>query len=267
MAQQNPPDDTRVAVVTGAASGIGAALAGALARRGYRVVVSDIDAEAAIVVAKRIGGVPFGCDVADPGAVDALAAFVLETHGRVDDLFNNAGVGSHGRLDAMTTDDWAWMLGVNLHGVINGITSFLPMLRRSILGGRIVNTCSMSAVAPLGGLGAYATAKAGVLALSEALAAEMADEPDGVAVSAVLAGPVRTNIDTSARHRAPVTASGLVDVALSGPIVDQMIEPDEAAARILRGVDEGQLYVVTHPALGFRAHDRFDRILAAFSAA
>ena len=265
MAQQHPDGESRVAVVTGAGSGIGAALAAALSSRGHRVVVSDIDAAAASSVAERVGGVAFACDVADPTHVAALHAFAVERFGGVDDLFNNAGVGSHGPLDRMTSDDWAWMLGVNLHGVINGITSFLPSLRGSARGGRIVNTCSMSAVAPVPGLGAYAAAKAGVLALSEVLAAEMADAPDGVAVSAVLAGPNRTNINTSARHRDANGTYALADAELRGPIVDHMIEPADAADRILRGVDAGQLYVVTHPELAFRPRERSDRILASFS--
>ncbi|WP_191966707.1 SDR family NAD(P)-dependent oxidoreductase [Microbacterium testaceum] len=267
MAHQHTDGDSRVAVVTGAASGIGSALAAALSERGHQVVVSDIDGDAAAAVAEHIGGVAFPCDVADPEQVDSLLAFTLNTFGGVDDLFNNAGVGSHGRIAAMTRDDWAWMLGVNLHGVINGVTSFLPALRRSAAGGRIVNTCSMSAVAPLPGLGAYAAAKAGVLALSEVLAAEMADEPDGVTVSAVLAGPVRTRINASARHRDAAGTYTLADADLTGPIVEHMIEPDEAAARILRGVDAGDLYIVTHPALGFRARARAEAIAAAFSPA
>lgn len=265
MAQQEIADASRVSVITGGASGIGEALARALAERGHRVVVSDIDSAAAEAVAHEVGGVAFACDVSDPLQVDALAAFALDTYGRVDDLFNNAGVGSHGRVESMTGDDWAWMLGVNLHGVINGVTSFLPALRESAAGGRIVNTCSMSAVAPLAGLGAYATAKAGVLALSEVLAAEMEGRPDAVTVSAVLAGPTRTRINTSARHRGEAGTYSLVDVDLAGPIVDHMIEPDEAAARILEGVDEGRLFVVTHPALAFRARERAERILASFS--
>ncbi|MFJ4159745.1 SDR family NAD(P)-dependent oxidoreductase [Microbacterium testaceum] len=267
MAQQQPFGDRRVSVVTGAASGIGSALAAALSDRGHRVVVSDIDEQAASATAQRIGGVSFPCDVADAAQVDSLARFVLNEFGGVDDLFNNAGVGSHGRIDTMTRDDWAWMLGVNLNGVINGITSFLPALRRSEAGGRLVNTCSMSAVAPLARLGAYATAKAAVLALSEVLAAEMAEEPDGVTVSAVLAGPVRTRISTSARHRDASGTYALTDAELTGPIVEHMIEPDDAAARILRGVDAGELYIVTHPALGFRAQARSEAIAEAFSPA
>ncbi|MCM3503173.1 SDR family oxidoreductase [Microbacterium sp. P26] len=267
MARQDHTHPSRISVVTGAASGIGAALATALAERGHRVVVSDIDPDAAATVAREIGGRAFACDVADPDQVDALAAFTLAEYGGVDDLFNNAGVGSHGRVDEMTRDDWAWMLGVNLYGVINGVTSFLPALRRSAAGGRIVNTCSMSAVAPLVGLGAYATAKAGVLALTEVLSAEMEGQPDAVTVSAVLAGPTRTRISTSARHRGDTGPSGLADVELSGPIVAHMIEPDEAAARILEGADAGQLFIVTHPALGFRASERAKRILASFSSA
>jgi len=265
VAQQERGRDAPVVVVTGAGSGIGAALARASSARGGRVVVADVDSSAARAVAAEIGGEAFVCDVSDASQVEALARFTLDRFGRVDDLYNNAGVGSGGPIDRMTADDWRWMLGVNLHGVIHGISAFLPLLRRNPDGGRIVNTASMSAVSPLPGLGAYAAAKSAVLALSEALSAELAQAGEPISVSVVLAGPVRTNINTSARHRNADGVHGLVDGELSGPIVDHMIDPDEAARRILAGVDAGLLFIATHPALAFRPRERFDAILRAFS--
>ena len=136
----------RVAVVTGAASGIGRALAEELAASGSAVVVADLDADEAEVVAAGIrtsGGeaVAAAVDVSDADAVDALAATTLERFGRVDVLCNNAGVSTFNLLRDQTLDDWKWVVGVNFWGVVHGVQTFLPIMRDQGTPAHIVNTC------------------------------------------------------------------------------------------------------------------------------
>lgn len=255
--------DRPVTVVTGGGSGIGAALARAASSRGSLVAVVDIDATAARQVADEVGGLAVRCDVSKRSDLDAAAAAVSARWGRTDVLINNAGVGSHGRLADTTADDWRWMMGITFDGVVNGVAAFLPLLERSEHG-RIVNVASMSAVSPLPGLGAYAAAKSAVLAYSEVLSAELAEDGSTVSVSVALPGPVRTRIATSMRNRRAGEEVGLVDVELPPASLALMIEPDIAAERILRGAEAGERYIATHPQLGTRPRERFSVILRAF---
>src|SRR5438270_914394 len=125
----------RVAVVTGAASGIGRALATVFAEAGSAVVLADVDAAEAEVAAAAIrsaGGTAEAVtvDVADPRSVDGLAALTIDHFGRVDLLCNNAGVSTFNLIEDQTLEDWRWVFGVNLWGVVHGLHSFLPILRR-----------------------------------------------------------------------------------------------------------------------------------------
>lgn len=187
-----------LAVVTGAGSGIGRATACALGRLGARVVAVDVDGPAAKSVANEIGGDAREVDVADRDAVMSLAAEVLAEHGTPDVLVNNAGVGLTGRFLDTTPDDWAWILGVNLGGVVHGCQAFGPaMLERGR--GHVVNVSSGLAYAPRATEPAYVTTKAAVLALTQCLRADWA--PKGVGVSAVCPGVIATAIVSSARFR------------------------------------------------------------------
>ena len=139
----------RVAVVTGAASGIGRALAEEFAASGSAVVVADLDAAEAEVVAAGIrtsGGeaLAVAVDVADAAAVDALAATTLERFGRVDVLCNNAGVSTFNLLRDQTLEDWKWVVGVNFWGVVHGVQTFLPIMRDQGTAAHIVNTASIA---------------------------------------------------------------------------------------------------------------------------
>src|SRR5215469_2313135 len=141
--------DGRVAVVTGAASGIGRAMAELFASEGSSVIIADLDGAGAEAVAAGIGenggsAEAFTVDVSDAGSVDVLAAATRDRFGGVDVLCNNAGVSTFNLIQDQTLDDWRWVLGVNLWGVIHGIHSFLPMMREQRRPAHIVNTSSVA---------------------------------------------------------------------------------------------------------------------------
>ena len=187
-----------VAVVTGAGSGIGRATALALAGQGALVVAVDVDETAAKQTAADCGGEAYGTDVADAAQMAALAQTVESAHGPVDVLVNNAGVGMSGRFLDTTLEDWDWILGVNLRGVIHGCRAFGPRMvaRRR---GHVVNMSSALAYMPRASEPAYVTTKAAVLSLSRCLRADWASQ--GVGVSVVCPGVIATPIIEHTRFR------------------------------------------------------------------
>ena len=195
----------QVAVITGAASGLGRGIADRFGAAGCRLVLADVE-EAALAQATaeltaagtEVTAVP--TDVADAASMDTLGDLVLERHGHVDLLFNNAGVGIQKPTAEMTTRDWEWVLGVNLWGVIHGLRVFLPhMLARDA--GRIVNTASSAGHVVVPNLAAYNASKHAVVAISETVRAELRQRDSAVGVTAFCPGVVRTRITSSARNR------------------------------------------------------------------
>ena len=195
----------KVAVITGGASGLGRGIAERFGAAGCRLVLADVE-EAALAQATAeltsagVEATAVLTDVSDSASMDALAEVVLERHGHVDLLFNNAGVGVQKPMAEMTTRDWDWVLGVNLWGVIHGVRVFLPhMLARDA--GRIINTASSAGhvVVPL--LAAYNASKHAVVAISETVRAELHQQDSAVTVTAFCPGVVRTRITSSERNR------------------------------------------------------------------
>ena len=198
----------KTVVVTGAASGIGRATIRAFAHTGASVVAVDIDAEGAEGVAADCGGRAYQADVADRGAMGALAEALISDVGVPDVVVNNAGVGMSGRFLDTTPEDWDWILGINLRGVINGCWAFGPsMVRRG--SGHVVNVASILAYAPRATEPAYCTTKAAVLALSQCLRADWHE--NGVGVSVVCPGLTATSIITSGRFRGERARAETVD--------------------------------------------------------
>jgi NAD(P)-dependent dehydrogenase (short-subunit alcohol dehydrogenase family)/pimeloyl-ACP methyl ester carboxylesterase len=189
----------RLALVTGAASGIGRATAAALAQHGARVLLVDRDGSALQRVASEMGAAgTFVCDVSDERAMERLCDHLLGRFGVPDVVINNAGVGAAGPLLETSTREWKVVIGVNLMGVVHGCRLFGRAMVRRGEGGQIVNLASAAAFQPAKDLAAYAASKAAVLMLSECLRAELG--PHGIGVTAVCPGFVNTNITRAAHY-------------------------------------------------------------------
>ncbi|QJU54108.1 SDR family NAD(P)-dependent oxidoreductase [Herbiconiux sp. KACC 21604] len=253
----------RVAVVTGAGSGIGRAIALRLAAAGARVAVADIELGAAEAVAAEANGSAFQVDVSSLASVEQLAAAVEAEFGPVELLVSNAGVASTAPLERMTDADWDWLLGVNLYGAVHTVGAFLSQLRSSR--GRILVTGSMAGLAPDAGMGGYGVTKFALTAYTEVLAAEL--EPDGIAVTLLAPGPVRTRLGSSSRNRSDTEAgAGLVDVDLSAGDGGGLPwrDPGEVAEIAVEALLEGRRYAITHPEWAHLVRDRHRTIESAF---
>jgi NAD(P)-dependent dehydrogenase (short-subunit alcohol dehydrogenase family) len=260
----------KVAVVTGGASGIGLGIARQFRAAGMQVVIADIEDGALQRAATEIGALGVRTDVRDAGSVQALADATLAEHGAVHVVVNNAGVGPMAPIADLQLADWQWMLQVNLWGVINGVHTFLPLLRQNAQGGHIVNTASIGGLVPGPGLGAYNVSKYGIVALTEVLAMELAAEDSLVGASVLVPGTVRTGIGNSTRNR-PTDATGgaLSDVDLeAGPDLGmKWLEPDDVGRILIESIAAGDLYVVTHPEGWPMVAARHQAIADAFGAA
>lgn len=262
-----PDLEGKVAVVTGGASGIGKGIAARLVAEGMRVVIADIETAALQATAAELGALPVRTDVSDVHSVQALAAEVTSRLGMVHVVCNNAGIGPLAPVAELTMDDWHWMIGVNLYGVIHGVHTFLPLLEANPDGGHIVNTASMAGLAAPPRLGAYAVTKYGVVALTEVLAAELAAAGSKVGASVLCPGTVHTNIGTSSRNRPSHLARGGlkdVDISLENNPARRWIGPDDAGAVVVRAIKRGDLYALTHPDFYPQVERRHETIAAAF---
>ncbi len=247
----------KVAVVTGAASGIGLALAQAFAAQGMGVVMADVEAD---VLDKAIADLPEGtdalavrCDVSVGAEVDALRDAAVERFGAVHVVCNNAGVSTGGPVWQQSLDDWEWVLGVNLWGVIHGIRAFTPLLIEQGEG-HIVNTASMAGLTSPPFMGIYNVTKHAVVTLSETLFADLAlAEASGVGVSVLCPGWVRTRIHEAGRNRpdvAPESPQAAADAGLAsfvGQLIANGLAPDDVASMVVDAVRSRRFYVLTHP--------------------
>ncbi len=236
----------KVAVVTGAGSGIGRATARMLARHGARVHAADVNEASAAAVAAEIeasGGSARAhvVDVADPAAVDALAAAVFEAEQRVDILHNNAGIGHAANIEATTIEDWQRIIGVNLLGVAYGVQAFVPRMLAQGRPAVVINTASEAGLVPTARMAPYTTSKFGVVGMSEALNAELA--PRGIRVVAVCPGIINTAIVRTGIVRGEI--ADIHDKAISF-YSKRGASPDVVAAAVLRAIDKPKL-IVTVP--------------------
>jgi NAD(P)-dependent dehydrogenase (short-subunit alcohol dehydrogenase family) len=233
-----------VAVITGAAGGIGAGLAREAARRGKRVVLADRDEAALDAVARGIGDTALAVptDVTDPAGLEALAeaAFAL---GPVDILFNNAGVMHTGRSWEIPAEEWEQALAVNLGGVLNGIRAFVPRLLAAQRPARIVNTASVGGFLPSPLMAPYSASKFAVVALTECLAGELTQLGAPIAVSLLAPGPVKSGI-----FRAPPPGSAAqFHRAMVGMLEAHGMTGDEFASRVFAAIDRGEYWIVPQP--------------------
>lgn len=233
-----------IAVITGAASGIGAGLARCAVRRGMTVVLADRDAAGLGNVAADLGAaahiVP--TDVADPHALDRLAeaAFAL---GDVDLLFNNAGVLTTGLSWEIPAELWQASLNVNIAGIVNGIRAFVPRLNAAGRPARIINTASVGGFLPSPFMAPYSATKFAVVALTEALAGELEATGSPIAVSLLAPGPVKTGIF----REPPMDASRPFHAAMTAMLDHYGLSADALADIAFAGIDRGDYWIIPQP--------------------
>ncbi len=259
----------QIAFVSGAGSGIGRALVLALTARGIRVAASDIRMEAAEETVAMAGphAQAFCVDVSDPASMEAVADAVERDMGPLDLVFNNAGVAMHGKpIHELSLEEWDWVIGVNLYGVIHGIRAFVPRLLSREGATHIVNTGSVAGfqVNPDFLTGAYSATKSAVVALSEALELENRGSRMGVSVLAPAA--VNTELHLSERARPERMGGAFVrsENHFLGPLIEIGTSPDAIAAQVLEAVEANRFYIMTHPETRGWLQRRFNRILNAY---
>ena len=206
----------RVAVVTGAASGIGLAIAEAFVREGMRVSMADLDEDTLHAQAERLraaGGevLPLGLDVRDPDAVDRVGRVVSDHFGALHVAVNNAGVVNGGRSWDLSLEDWRRVIDVDLWGVIHGVRTFIPLILDAGEEGHVVNVASMASVLTLERLAPYTVAKHGVLGLTDVLRAELVALGAPVGASVVMPGMVRTAMNPIGTLEPSVVAANVLD--------------------------------------------------------
>lgn len=266
-----------VAVVTGGASGFGAALGAECAARGMDVALLDRDEAGARAVAERLSATGVRTmarhtDVADAASVDLAAATVEAALGRADVVFSNVGVQLFGAVEAMTDDEWRWMLDVNVVGSARVARAFVPLLAQSS-DPHLVFTASTSVLEPASRLGAYQASKFAVWGLAETLRLELADR--GIVVSVVFpSGMTTTHLESSAAaqpehlRRPVVTDDDLVAMMASTPtMAAALVSAEEAAQGVVDAVLAGARYVITHGDLAGAIDERASRLRSAAHAA
>ncbi len=264
----------KVAVITGAASGIGRALAGRCVSEGMKVVLADIDeanldqAEAEL---KASGGTVLGVrtDVSKRGDVELLARCALDAFGQVHLLFNNAGVAAGGAPWEATWNDWEWVIGVNLWGVIHGVKVFTPVMLAQNTECHIVNTSSSAGLVAGGGSAPYGATKHAVVALSESLYLALQQRKSLVNVSVLCPGLVRTNIIDAELHRpaelrnepVPLTPELQAGLAAFKAAIEASMPPAEVAGAVFDAIEKEQFYILPDPEWTEVIQLRMDKLL------
>jgi NAD(P)-dependent dehydrogenase (short-subunit alcohol dehydrogenase family) len=231
----------RTAVVTGGGSGIGRAIVLELANAGMHVVVADIEDEAGRAVASEAEAAgararSVHTDVADFASVQALADVAYAEFGAVHVLCNNAGVLIFGDMQDLKIEDWNWLLGVNVFGVLHGIYAFLPRMLAAGEPGHVVNTASIAA---LSGRGIYGVSKSAILNITETLHQDLEGTPIGV--TALCPGMLNTKIVAAQRNR-PASAGAKAHEPFGTEPVSFGVDPSHAGRRVREAILAGELY-------------------------
>ena len=244
--------DGRVAAVTGAASGIGRALAVELASRGAHLAISDVDADGLADTAARCEGrgvkvTSAQVDVADRDRVHAWADEVVADHGKANLIINNAGVALGATVDGMTYEDLDWLMDINFWGVVHGTKAFLPHLKATGEG-HVVNLSSVFGLMSIPSQGAYNAAKFGVRGFTDALRMELDIARCGVSATTVHPGGIKTNIARSARiHESALELSGQASAAPEEFDKIAKTSPEGAAHQILTAVERNRRRCLVGP--------------------
>jgi NAD(P)-dependent dehydrogenase (short-subunit alcohol dehydrogenase family) len=258
----------KVAIVTGAASGIGRALAQRCVREGMKVVLADVETSALAEAARELDVgdtdvLAVKTDVSRANEVEALAHKTLDRFGAVHLLFNNAGVIKGGTLWEHSLADWEWIINVNLWGVIHGVRTFVPLMLAQNVPCHIVNTASLAGLIAPPNQGIYNVTKHGVVAITETLYRELAECDAKLQVSVLCPSHVRTRIYDAERNRPPVYRDGNAagsmpqqeleaiwsEVAERYRDYGGMLSPEHIADCTFDAIRDERLYILTHPEL------------------
>ena len=262
----------KVAVVTGAASGIGKAMAQRFAAEGMRLALADIEQAPLFQFADelRAAGTQVVCervDVSKPEDLETLARKAYDAFGAVNLLCNNAGILPPGApVWKEPLASWHWTLGVNFFGVLHGVQAFVPRMLKANEEAHIVNTASLAGVTTRPLMSAYNVSKHAVVALSECLYAELQLTTEKIHVSVLCPAFSKTRLAESGRNRpagveADTAASFGFHDALK-KIVDEGTPPEEIVNAVVEAVRKNQFWIFTHPELDSGIRDRFESMLA-----
>lgn len=260
----------RTAFVTGGANGIGIGLVRALLAEGCKVAIADIREDSIEQALKSLDNqmvMGVQVDVSQRDAMEKAADEVEAKFGPVSLLFNNAGINLFQSIEDSSYSDWDWVMGVNLHGPINGVMTFVPRMIAAGNGGYIVNTASMAGWLAAGSPGIYNTTKFAVRGMSESLRSSLA--PHGIGVSILCPGLVKSYIYASDDVRPKELLDGAkpIDTENVKRLADFHefgMEPDVIAARVLDGMRENRAYIFSHPEFKDEVADLFQEYLADF---
>ena len=260
----------KLAVVTGAASGVGAALARALDSQGMQLVLADVEADKLRSVADELSRTPVchALDVADEAAVAEMAASTYRQHENVHLLINNAGVmGPMAPVWELEDSDWQWVLGVNVRGVANAIRAFVPEMINQPDASHIVNTASEASFACRAFVGVYHASKHALLALTETLAQELEFLAAPIRVSVLCPGPIDTAIMSADRNR-PSSLASTVGLNETGEKLQDVyrrslrsgMAPEDVAAAVIEGIRQQNFYILPHKAVADLPGERADAV-------
>ncbi len=266
----------KVAVITGAASGIGRGIADRCLEEGMKIVLADVEQGAldrAEQQLKNAGAevLAVPTDVSKAEQVESLARRTLDAFGAVHLLFNNAGVSGGSGVMRSTPADWQWILGVNLWGVIHGVRTFVPIMLAQGSEAHIVNTASIAGLISFGG--PYAVSKHAVVALSESLHGELQQLGVKVKVSVLCPGWVNTKILDAARNRpaalqndpaqaTPITPEAAARMLMAQQLIATGMQPEQVADLVFEAIRDEKFYIITHPEMKPLIQRRADRILS-----
>lgn len=243
----------RVAVITGAASGIGLALAGRFAAAGTSLVLADVEDDPLQVAVSELADsgaevLAVRTDVSVADDVEALAAAAYERYGAVHIICNNAGVVHRGAAWEQSLEDWEWVLGVDLWGVIHGVRAFVPRMLEGGHVGHVVNTASVAGLVPFQDIASYDVAKAGVVSLSESIYLDLASREAPIGISVLCPGLVNTRIFESERNRPRgMPENGESMAGSPSQHSPETIDADEVAEQVLDAIREDRFWVLPHP--------------------
>ena len=263
----------KAAFITGGASGLGLAMAKSFSGAGMKVAIADVQEDALVAAQENFSDsnaevIAVQVDVTDRQALEDAADEAETAFGKIHVVCNNAGVAVSGNIKDHSFQDWDWLMGVNVNGVINGTQVFTNRILNHGEGGHIVNTASMAGLLPIAALSVYNTSKFAVVGMSEAIAQDPAKFNIGVSV--LCPGFVDTNIYTSERNRPPglggeaASSFNLPEGTIEEVSFDSMIKASMVGDMVLHAIQNNEMYIFSHPEFNEAIQERHQSMLDAF---